>query len=72
MIPYGKQNLDAEDIQSVVDVLRSPLITQGKGVPAFERSISEKSAQNIQLLLIVQQSALQFCLLSSRSFHKEI
>ena len=56
MIPYGKQNLDEEDIQSVVDVLRSPLITQGKVVPAFESSISERVGSKYQLPLIVQRA----------------
>ena len=41
MIPYGKQNIDDEDIKSVVDVLRSPLITQGSVVPKFEKSVSK-------------------------------
>ena len=58
MIPYGKQNLDAEDIQSVVDVLRSPLITQGKVVPAFERSIAERVGSKYSVAFISATSAL--------------
>ena len=58
MIPYGKQNLDEEDIQSVVDVLRSPLITQGEVVPAFERSISERVGSKYSVAFNSATSAL--------------
>ena len=40
-IPYGKQEIDNEDIASVVDVLKSDFITQGPKVPLFEKLISE-------------------------------
>lgn len=36
MIPYGRQSISDEDIQAVVDVLRSDYLTQGPLVPAFE------------------------------------
>ncbi len=41
MIPYGKHHVDEEDIQAVVDVLRSGVLTQGPAVEAFERAIAE-------------------------------
>lgn len=41
MIPYGRQNISEEDIQAVVDVLRSPLITQGPVCAQFEKTIAE-------------------------------
>jgi UDP-4-amino-4,6-dideoxy-N-acetyl-beta-L-altrosamine transaminase len=40
MIPYGRQDISEADIQAVVDVLRSDLLTQGPAVPAFEKAIS--------------------------------
>ena len=40
-IPYGKQRITEEDIESVVSVLRSEFITQGKVVPTFEEKIKE-------------------------------
>lgn len=40
MIPYGRQNIDAGDIEAVVEVLRSPLITQGPLVEKFESAIA--------------------------------
>ena len=39
-IPYGRQSIDEEDIQAVVDVLRSDLITQGPVSVQFEEAIA--------------------------------
>jgi UDP-4-amino-4,6-dideoxy-N-acetyl-beta-L-altrosamine transaminase len=39
-IPYGHQNINKDDIQAVVDVLKSDFITQGPVVPAFETAVS--------------------------------
>jgi UDP-4-amino-4,6-dideoxy-N-acetyl-beta-L-altrosamine transaminase len=41
MIPYGRQDINDEDIQAVVDVLRSDFLTQGPAVPAFEKSVAD-------------------------------
>jgi UDP-4-amino-4,6-dideoxy-N-acetyl-beta-L-altrosamine transaminase len=41
MIPYGRQDINEDDIQAVVDVLRSDFLTQGPIVPAFEKSIAD-------------------------------
>ncbi len=41
MIPYGKQDINQEDIDAVIDVLRSDFITQGPKIPAFEKSLSD-------------------------------
>ncbi len=40
MIPYGKQDINQDDINAVVDVLRSDFLTQGPKVPLFEQSIA--------------------------------
>lgn len=40
MIPYGKHHIDEEDIQAVVDVLRSGVLTQGPAVEAFEQAVA--------------------------------
>lgn len=40
MIPYSRQNLNEEDIQAVVSVLRSDFLTQGSVVSEFEQAIS--------------------------------
>jgi UDP-4-amino-4,6-dideoxy-N-acetyl-beta-L-altrosamine transaminase len=41
MIPYGRQDITQEDIDSVVEVLNSDFLTQGPQVPAFEASIQD-------------------------------
>jgi len=41
MIPYGRQSISEQDIQSVVEVLRSNYLTQGPVVPQFEQAVSE-------------------------------
>ncbi len=39
MIPYGRQEISAADIDAVVEVLRSDFLTQGPKVPAFEQAL---------------------------------
>jgi UDP-4-amino-4,6-dideoxy-N-acetyl-beta-L-altrosamine transaminase len=41
MIPYGKQDISDEDIESVIKVLKSDYLTQGPMVPEFEYIVSE-------------------------------
>ncbi len=40
MIPYGKQEIISEDVEAVLDVLKSDFLTQGPQVPMFEKSVS--------------------------------
>jgi len=39
MIPYGRQDITEEDIDAVVDVLKSDFLTQGPLVPQFEEVV---------------------------------
>jgi perosamine synthetase len=41
LIPYGRQWIDEEDIQAVVNVLRSDWLTTGPMVEAFEKAVAE-------------------------------
>ena len=41
-IPYGRQNITDDDIARVVDVLRSPFLTQGPVVSTFEQVVAAK------------------------------
>jgi len=41
MIPYGKQAISQQDIDSVITVLKSDFLTQGPQVPLFENRIKE-------------------------------
>lgn len=38
---YGGQYIDEEDIQAVIETLRSPFITQGPQIAAFEKAIAD-------------------------------
>ncbi|MCH8533399.1 MAG: UDP-4-amino-4,6-dideoxy-N-acetyl-beta-L-altrosamine transaminase [Balneolaceae bacterium] len=40
-IPYGRQDIQPQDIEAVVEVLRSDWITQGPVVPRFEQAVSD-------------------------------
>jgi UDP-4-amino-4,6-dideoxy-N-acetyl-beta-L-altrosamine transaminase len=40
MIPYGRQDISEDDIQAVINVLRSDWLTQGPVVPAFENAVA--------------------------------
>ena len=42
-IPYGRQHIDEEDIQAVIDVLKSDFLTQGPKVREFEQKFAEKT-----------------------------
>jgi len=41
-LPYGRQTITEADIAAVVEVLRSPFLTQGPAVPAFEQAVATK------------------------------
>jgi len=41
MIPYGRHDIDEDDIQSVADVLRSGFLTQGPVVEKFEKAVAD-------------------------------
>ena len=41
MIPYGRQTIEEDDIQAVVDVLRSDYLTTGPMIEQFEKSVAE-------------------------------
>jgi len=40
MIHYGRQSIDAADIEAVVEVLKSDFLTQGPAVPRFEQALA--------------------------------
>ena len=40
MIPYGRQDINQADIDSVINVLHSDFLTQGPQVPLFEKVVS--------------------------------
>ena len=42
-IHYGRQDVNQDDIDAVVSVLRSDFLTQGPAVPDFEKAIVERT-----------------------------
>ena len=40
MINYGKQNIDKDDISSVIEVLKSDFLTQGPTIEIFEKRLA--------------------------------
>ena len=40
MIPYGRQDITQEDVDAVIEVLRSDFLTQGPKVPQFEAALA--------------------------------
>ena len=42
-IPYGRQSVTEDDIDAVVEVLKSDFLTQGPVVPAFEQAVAQRS-----------------------------
>jgi len=41
-IPYGRQQISEDDIEVVVEVLRSDFLTQGPVVPKFEEAVAQR------------------------------
>ena len=64
MIPYGRQDVNEDDIQAVVDVLRSDFLTQGPAVPAFEKSITDYCSVNYAVAVNSATSALHIACLA--------
>jgi len=64
MIPYGKQEITQQDIDAVVDVLKSDFLTQGPQVPAFESSLTGFTGAKHALAVNSATSALHIACLS--------
>ena len=58
MIPYGRQNVSEDDINSVVEVLRSDFLTQGPRVGEFEKAFAAKVGANHAIAMNSATSAL--------------
>jgi UDP-4-amino-4,6-dideoxy-N-acetyl-beta-L-altrosamine transaminase len=64
MIPYGRQDITQEDIDSVIEVLQSDFLTQGPQVPAFETSIQDYCGVDYALAVNSGTSALHVACLA--------
>jgi len=63
-IPYGRQNITEEDIDAVVNVLKSDYLTQGPKVPEFENAIKEYCNVEYALAMNSATSALHVACLA--------
>lgn len=64
MIPYGRQDIQQEDIDAVVDALNSDFLTQGPRVPAFEGAVATKVGARYALAMNSATSALHVACLA--------
>ncbi|MCG2579690.1 MAG: UDP-4-amino-4,6-dideoxy-N-acetyl-beta-L-altrosamine transaminase [Marinobacter sp.] len=64
MIPYGRQDITAQDIDAVTAVLQSDFLTQGPVVPKFERSVAARVEANHALAVNSATSALHIACLA--------
>ena len=64
MIPYSRQSKSEDDIQAVVDVLKSELLTQGPVVPAFEEAICAYTGASYGVAINSATSALHIACLA--------
>lgn len=58
MIPYGRQDIDAQDIEAVVQVLKSDFLTQGPKVPEFESKLASYTGAKFAVAMNSATSAL--------------
>lgn len=64
MIPYGKQDINQSDIDSVVGVLQSDFLTQGPQVPLFEEAVSNYCGSQYGVAVNSATSALHIACLA--------
>lgn len=72
MIPYSKQNINDDDIKSVVDILKSDYLTQGPVTPEFEKQINNYVGSKYSVAVINATSALHLACLALDVGHKDI
>ncbi len=63
-IPYGRQDMNKNDIDAVIDVLKSDYLTQGPMVPKFEAAISSYTESKYAVAVNSATSALHIACLA--------
>ena len=64
MIPYGKQDINQDDVDAVVNVLKSDYLTQGPAIGQFEQSVSEYCGAKFAIAVNSATSALHIACLA--------
>lgn len=63
-IPYGRQNITEEDIQAVVETLKSDFLTQGPKIAEFEKAFAEYIGVKYAVAVSNGTAALHLCTLA--------
>ena len=63
-LPYGRQTVTEDDIAAVESVLRSPFLTQGPAIPAFEQAVASKVDARFGVAVNSATSALHIACLA--------
>ena len=63
-IPYGRQEINNDDVDAVVEVLSSDFLTQGPKVPAFEETVASYTGATYGIALNSATSALHIACLA--------
>ena len=58
MIPYGRQHITQDDIDSVTEILKSDFLTQGPQVPLFEKTVADYCSVDFAVAVNSATSAL--------------
>ena len=72
MIPYSRQNINEDDIRSVVDILKSDYLTQGPVTPEFEKQINNYTGSKYSVAVVNASSALHLACLALEVGSKDI
>ena len=64
MIPYSRQNIDKNDIKSVIKVVKSDYLTQGPKVEIFEKKINKYCGVKFGVAVNSATSALHIACLA--------
>ncbi|MDX1490597.1 MAG: UDP-4-amino-4,6-dideoxy-N-acetyl-beta-L-altrosamine transaminase [Pseudohongiellaceae bacterium] len=64
MIPYGRHDVSQDDIDAVVEVLKSDFLTQGGKVPEFESAVARKVGAEYAVAVNSATSALHISCLA--------
>ena len=64
MIPYGKQDINQQDIDAVINVLQSDYLTQGPQVPLFEDAVCKITDSQYAVAVNSATSALHIACLA--------
>ncbi|MEG6584990.1 UDP-4-amino-4,6-dideoxy-N-acetyl-beta-L-altrosamine transaminase [Dendrosporobacter sp. 1207_IL3150] len=64
-IPYGRQNINKEDIDSVVKILKSDWLTQGPMIERFEKAVAEYAGAKYAVAVNSATAALHLACLAA-------